>query len=244
MGSQSHHPESDVIRLAFGLAAITAGAARRTAGLALDSVQRIPVVGGTLDDAITQVTTRGTGAIRSTAEFADSTLRTVIKAVVDAALAEVDITKIVVDHVDIDKIAENIDVDKIAERVSLEPIIDRVDVDEIASRLDVKAVIDRLDLDGIVDTVDLERQVNRIDLVKIADQVIEGVDLPQMIRESTGSLSTEAVHGARVQGMQADDAVAGFVGRLFGRDNAPSPEKPSPEKPAPETDPKTNAGER
>jgi len=244
VGSQSHHPESDVIRLAFGLAAITAGAARRTAGLALDSVQRIPVVGGTLDDAITQVTTRGTDAIRSTAEFADSTLRTVIKAVVDAALAEVDITKIVVDHVDIDKIAENIDVDKIAERVSLEPIIDRVDVDEIASRLDVKAVIDRLDLDGTIATADLERQVNRIDLVKIADQVIEGVDLPQMIRESTGSLSTEAVHGARVQGMQADDAVAGFVGRLFGRDNAPSSDKPSPEKPSTETDPKTNAGER
>lgn len=244
MGSQSHHPESDVIRLAFGLAAITVGAARRTAGLALDSVQRIPVVGDALDGAITQVTTRGTEAMHSTVEFADSTLRTVIKAVVDAALSEVDITKIVVDHVDIDKIAENIDVDKIAERVSLEPIIDRVDVDEIASRLDVKAVIDRLDLDGIVDTVDLERQVNRIDLVKIADQVIEGVDLPQMIRESTGSLSTEAVHGARVQGMQADDAVAGFVGRLFGRDNAPSSDKPSSDKPSTETDPKTNAGER
>lgn len=244
MGSQSHHPESDVIRLAFGLAAITAGAARRTAGLALDSVQRIPVVGDALDGAITQVSTRGTAAMHSTVEFADSTLRAVIKAVVDAALSEVDITKIVVDHVDIDKIAENIDVDKIAERVSLEPIIDRVDVDEIASRLDVKAVIDRLDLDGIVDTVDLERQVNRIDLVKIADQVIEGVDLPQMIRESTGSLSTEAVHGARVQGMQADDAVAGFVGRLFGRDSAPSSDKPSPEKPSTETDPKTNAGER
>jgi hypothetical protein len=70
-----------------------------------------------------------------------------------------------------------------------------------------------------------------------------------MIRESTGSLSTEAVHGARVQGMQADDAVAGFVGRLFGRDNAPSSDKPSsdkpsPEKPSTETDPKTNAGER
>ena len=83
-----------------------------------------------------------------------------------------------------------------------------------ASRLDVKAVIDRLDLDGIVDSVDLERQIDRVDLLKIADQVIEGVDLPQMIRESTGSLSTEAVHGARVQGMQADDAVAGFVGRF------------------------------
>lgn len=238
MGSQSHHPESDVIRLAFGLAAITAGAARRTAGLAIDSVQRIPVVGDALDDAITQVATRGTEAIRSTAEFADSTLRTVIKAVVDAALAEVDITKIVVDHVDhvdIDKIAENIDVDKIAERVSLEPIIDRVDIDAIASRLDVKAVIDRLDLDGIVDSVDLERQIDRVDLLKIADQVIEGVDLPQMIRESTGSLSTEAVHGARVQGMQADDAVAGFVGRLFGRDNAPPSHEPHPD---------TNAGER
>jgi hypothetical protein len=31
-------------------------------------------------------------------------------------------------------------------------------------------------------------------------------------------LSTVAVQGARVQGKQADDAVADFVGRLFGRD--------------------------
>ena len=201
MGSQSHHPESDVIRLAFGLARD-----HGWCGAQKPLVSHLIPCSGSLS-SVTHSTARSprsplAARKRCTRPWSSPTrpCGTVIKAVVDTALSEVDITKIVVDHVDIDKIAENIDVDKIAERVSLEPIIDRVDVDEIASRLDVKAVIDRLDLDGIVDTVDLERQVNRIDLVKIADQVIEGVDLPQMIRESTGSLSTEAVHGASSAG--------------------------------------------
>lgn len=220
MSVQSDRPETDLVRLGFGLASIALTVARRTAGAALDSVPRIPIVGEPLDQAIMQVSALGSDAIASTIEFADTALRTVLKAVVAAALDEVDITKIVVDNVDLDAIAETIDVDRIAERVSLEPIIDRIDVDDIARRLDIEAVIERLDLDGIVDSVDLERQVNRMDLVKIADQVIEGVDLPQIIRESTGSLSTEAVRGARVQGMQADDAVAGFVDRLFGRDKS------------------------
>ena len=219
MSGLSDRPETDLVRLGFGLASITLGVARRTADAALGSVTRIPIIGEPLDHAIASVSALGSDAIASTAEFADTTLRAVIKAVVAAALAEVDITKIVIDNVDLDTIAETIDVDKIAERVSLEPIIDRIDVDDIAGRLDIEAVIKRLDLDGIVDSVDLERQISRIDLVKLADEIIEDVDLPQIIRESTGSLSTEAVRGARVQGMQADDAVAGFVGRLFGRDS-------------------------
>ncbi|MCE4265037.1 hypothetical protein [Rhodococcus globerulus] len=225
MGAQPDRPAPDLVRLGFGLASITLATARRAATAVLDSVPRIPIVGEPLDHAIVQVSALGNDAIASTAAFADTTLRTVIKAVVAAALDEVDITKIVIDNVDLDTIAETIDVDRIAERVSLEPIIDRIDVDDIARRLDVEAVINRLDLDGIVDSVDIERQIYRVDLVKIADQVIEGVDLPQIIRESTGSLSTEAVQGARVQGMQADDAVADFVGRLFGRDKTDKTDK-------------------
>ena len=58
-------------------------------------------------------------------------------------------------------------------------------------------------------------------LVVLADTVIEGVDLPRIIRESTDSMSNEAVRGVRTQGMQADDAVAGFVGKLFGRAHEP-----------------------
>ena len=47
--------------------------------------------------------------------------------------------------------------------------------------------------------------------------MIDGVDLSAIIRESTGTMSTEAVQGVRTQGMRADDAVSGFVGRMLGR---------------------------
>ena len=53
----------------------------------------------------------------------------------------------------------------------------------------------------------------QIDLIGIAQKIVDGIDLPGIIRDSTGSLASEAVHGVRVQGQQADDAVGQLVGR-------------------------------
>jgi hypothetical protein len=48
--------------------------------------------------------------------------------------------------------------------------------------------------------------------------VIEGVDLPAIIRESTNSMTAEVMLDVRTQGERADDAVAGMVNRMLGRD--------------------------
>ena len=47
--------------------------------------------------------------------------------------------------------------------------------------------------------------------------IVDGIDLPGIIRDSTGSLASEAVQGVRVQGQHADDAVGQLVGRVFRR---------------------------
>ncbi|MEV5651308.1 hypothetical protein AB0L57_23915 [Nocardia sp. NPDC052254] len=78
-------------------------------------------------------------------------------------------------------------------------------------------VVDNVDLDAVAERIDVDKIIGRVDLVVLADTVIEGVDLPRIIRESTDSMSAEAVLGIRSQGMHADDAVAGFVGRLIRR---------------------------
>ena len=74
-----------------------------------------------------------------------------------------------------------------------------------------------MDLDRIVARVDFDAAISHIDLIRIAEEVVDGIDLAGIIRDSTGSLASEAVHGVRVQGQQADDAIGQFVGRMLGR---------------------------
>lgn len=228
------HP--DVLRLAAGVVGRTADLAlwsgRTTAAATTAALRRVPGIGTRLDD----IALRGDEALQAAADLARAVLRALVREVVAAALLELDLTRIVRDNVDLDLVAEDIDVNRIARRVDLDAIvgrldlnaivdtvdlqrqIQRVDVDAIAASLDVDAVASRIDVDAIAARIDLDAIIGRIDLLGLADQIIDGVDLPQIIRDSTGSLSEEAVRGVRSQGMQADDAVAGFVGRLFGRD--------------------------
>ncbi len=62
----------------------------------------------------------------------------------------------------------------------------------------------------------------QVDMVALAREVVDGLDLPAIVRESTGSLASETVRGAREQAMHADDAVGSFTDRLFGRRHGPA----------------------
>ncbi|GES37304.1 hypothetical protein RAJCM14343_2558 [Rhodococcus aetherivorans] len=238
----------DPVRVAVGAAATVGDGIRRMLLFGVDAARRLPGV----DPALVALEARGAETLRAGDEIADRLLRAVVRRVVSAALDEVDITAVVRDHVDLDAVAEGVDVERIvgrvdldaiaarvdiapildrvdidavAERVDVGAIIDRVDLDAVAATIDVGAIIDRVDLDAVAATIDVDAIIGRVDLIGLANAVIEGVDLPTIIRESTGSMSTEAMRGVRSQGMHADDAVSGFVGRLFGR--AEIPEEPA-----------------
>ena len=78
----------------------------------------------------------------------------------------------------------------------------------------VAAVLDELDLTEIIrdklQTEAVDAVIARIDLVALADQVIDGVDLPAIIRASTTTVTADLVTDVRAQG-------DGFVDRMRGR---------------------------
>jgi hypothetical protein len=110
--------------------------------------------------------------------------------ITNAILDQVDLTQLAIDRIDIDRIVETIDLDQ---------IIDRIDIDAIVARVDVNAIIDR------------------VDLVAIADDVIGQIDLPELIRESTGAVTSETVRSVRMQSAEADLLVSRTVDRVLMR---------------------------
>jgi len=127
---------------------------------------------------------------------------------VDAVLDQLDLTAIVVDRVDLDRVVAGLDVDELARRI---------DVDEIVARMDVDALTARLDPNEIADRIDVERMIGRIDLSALALEVIERIDLPEIIRASTGSVASDSMRGVRIGSQAADDAISRFVDRVLGR---------------------------
>ena len=96
-------------------------------------------------------------------------------------------------------------------------------VEAVVSRVDLTDLVVRhVDIDRVVTTVDLDAAVNQVDLLGVAQYVIDGVDLPAIVRSSSASITTEAVHGLRVHGVEADQAVARVVDHLIPRRRQPS----------------------
>ena len=77
-----------------------------------------------------------------------------------------------------------------------------------------------------IDPVDLDAVVRRLDLVGIAQSVIDAIDLPEIMRESTGALSSDAVRAVREESRKADDRVTGLVDRLLRRSATSAPATP------------------
>ena len=128
--------------------------------------------------------------------------------IVDAILDRIDLTDLVAERVDLDAVIANVDLNRVVDEVDLMRAVDRISVDEIAARLDVDAVASRLDVQAVID---------RVDLVGIAEGLIAELNLPEIIRESSGAMSAEAVDTIRVRGIDADRLVARVVDRVLSR---------------------------
>jgi hypothetical protein len=165
------------------------------------------------------------GAVRRDAlvVVAAGLLDRVVPLVVTEVLRRVDLTDLVrtgvdldelVAGVDLDAAAARLDLDAVLARLDLDAVVGRVDLDSLVARVDVAAVVDRVDLDAAAARLDLDAVIGRLDLTGIAAGVIEDLDLPELIRESTGSMASDTVRGARMQGIAADEAVARAMERL------------------------------
>ena len=97
------------------------------------------------------------------------------------------------------------------------------DLDAVAARIDLEAIVKRVDPDAVIARVDVDATLARLDLAAIARQVIDEIDLPEILRQSTGAVSSEAVREIRDESMLADEALARFVDRVLRRRRAASP---------------------
>jgi hypothetical protein len=168
-----------------------------------------------------------------------------VPAVTGQLLSRLDLTAIVEQSVDLDALVGTVDLDAVAARLDLNAVARNLDLEAVLDRLDLTALVAqrvdlnllvggvdlnsvaaRLDVDAVVRTVDLDAIIARLDLVGLAEQVINAIDLPEIIRESSGSVASETVRGARMHGITADDVVGRAVDRLLFRRRGIAPAGP------------------
>jgi hypothetical protein len=101
-------------------------------------------------------------------------------------------------------------------------ILERVDLtSEIQRNLDIDALIADVDIDAIVRKVDVDAIISRVDLVTLVKEVMNAIDVPEIIRESTASVASDNVREVRMQSIAGDEAVRRVVARLTHRRRRP-----------------------
>jgi len=99
-------------------------------------------------------------------------------------------------------------------RAALEPLDltslvgESVDLDELAEKIDVDRVAERLDLEAII---------QKLDLPKLVEEVLAEIDVADLIRQSTGTLTGDAIDEVRYVSVDADRVVGRLVDRVIRR---------------------------
>jgi hypothetical protein len=139
-------------------------------------------------------------------------LARLVPAVLDAVLERVDVAAIVA-RVPLEDIVGAIDVDAVLDRIDIDALLAHIDVDRLLERIDVESVVDRVNADALVQRVNVAAILDRVDMAGVVGEVLDEVDIGSIVRDSTGSITSDAVDGARLTAMRLD----GFVGRVADR---------------------------
>jgi hypothetical protein len=194
----------------------------REGGRVLVGVARVVPVPGRagLEQAAALTVSAVTGTVATA-------LDVLVPSVVSAVLSRMDLTAVVTDQVDLDAVVRDVDIDAVAARL---------DIDAVIARMELTALVrERVDLDAIVREVDIDAVIDRVDLVGLAQQVMDELDLPAIIRGSTASVASESVQDVRLQSIAADEVVSRVVDRLLlrRRHHPPGPNGDAPVLPQP-----------
>ncbi|MFM7616768.1 MAG: hypothetical protein ACKO72_04815 [Actinomycetes bacterium] len=165
-----------------------------SAGFAVQAARSLPVVGSTIaagDRAVERWSERGTEEQAGNEALLGAF---VARLVPELAAA----------------IVERLDLAGIVAAIPIDLIMEQIDVDAIVARVDVDALVRRVDVDAIVGRVDVNRIMERVDIAPMAAEVLDTVDIGQIVRESTGTVTGDIVDSARIQSMQLDT----FVNRI------------------------------
>jgi hypothetical protein len=203
-----------VVDAAFAVLTVTAALLRYTMEVVARSprsaLHRLPLVSprpapdGLLAAAARLAAHPGT-EIRHTV---GNVLDVLVPATARTLLSRLDVPALVRQFVDLDTIVDRVDLDRAVDRVDIARILDRIDLDDIVARVNLDRAVDRVDLDRVID---------RADVIGLVRYVIREIDLPALLRSSTGSVTSEMVRSVRDQGADADRAVERVVDRFLLR---------------------------
>lgn len=181
------------------------GSVERTAGPAVANTGAAQTVGDLMEHwRATWEERQGDDEQRA----ADADLRRAFQRTMDTVLDQLDLTTLVLDHLDVQRIASTVDV---------EAMVADLDVDALAAKIDMGRLTDRIDIDALVARLDVEALIARLDVSSIAAEVIDELDLPQMIRAVSTDTASEGVRDVRLRGVEADRAIRRVIDRLLSR---------------------------
>jgi hypothetical protein len=84
-----------------------------------------------------------------------------------------------------------------------------VDIEDVLARL-IPALVAEL-----LNHVDLTHLVQEnVDVVALAEEAIAEIDLPSIIRDSTGAVASDTLLGVRMQSISADEAIGRAMDRF------------------------------
>ena len=207
------------LALSLAIAVTGAEAARRAADTARNRVAALPsrrqigrAVGRALLLPVAVAVSLPATARRAASTAGDR----VVPAATAALLSRLDVPQLAREYGQLDRVAADVDLDALARRL---------DLDEIASRVDLNALVDRVDVD---------RVLARTDVAGLARYIADEIDLPGLLRATTGSVSSEMVHGVRDQGAHADLVVARAIDKFLRREGRRAESEAPTAEPGPE----------
>jgi hypothetical protein len=212
---------SDSVDIALGAAATIVGpvvavgkavayVATPAAQASWEIVKHPPLVpptlslGGILDrlaDRGRDVRQSATGDLsHATADTLDAIVPDLVPTIVGQIVDRIDVTSLVLDAVDVDRIVRS--------------ALDGMDLTEVVlTRVDLEKIVNQA-LDGL-DLTELVR--SRVDVAGLAQDVIDDVDLPEIIRESTTGVAADAVNQGRLVALSGDELVNHWVDKFLLR---------------------------
>ena len=105
----------------------------------------------------------------------------------------------------------------VVEHIDVNALLAEVDVNALLAEVDVNALLAEVDVNALLAEVDVNALVGQIDVAAVAREALEGIDIGDIIQESTAGLAIDTMEAVRVQAMNADDFLARIVDRLLGR---------------------------
>ena len=84
--------------------------------------------------------------------------------------------------------------------IAVNAVMDRIDLTQL--------VVDHVDIDAIVARANLDPIIDRLPLINLAEYIVSEIDLPKIIRESSGGIATDAMNAVRMQSVGIDDLIS------------------------------------